>query len=101
MTRQRHGCCVDRACTPHTCMELPEGTTCGSCVHLSRCLRLFGCKPDNTSCDWFPRRFAAAPPPETKFEARICTLCEDPYEADVGDGRTLCKRCEEETGCRR
>ena len=25
------GCCVDKACTPDTCMDLPAGKTCGDC----------------------------------------------------------------------
>jgi hypothetical protein len=51
------GCCVDKACTPETCMNLPEGKTCGDCVHAHRCCAIFGHKPEDTTCDWFPRRF--------------------------------------------
>lgn len=58
----RHGCCVDRSCTPATCMELPEGYTCGQCAHLGRCQKLFGCKPERKSCDFFPRRFVMEKP---------------------------------------
>lgn len=39
-------------------MKLPEGTTCADCCHLKRCQNLFGCKPENTECDFFPIRFA-------------------------------------------
>jgi len=68
MTRQNHGCCVDESCTPDTCMELPEGETCFWCADMERCVTLFNCKPDSTSCDWFPRRFRAVEPPATKGE---------------------------------
>lgn len=54
------GCCVDKACTPETCMTLAEGETCGSCVHLNRCAAIFGCKPTGKTCDWFPRRYHRA-----------------------------------------
>jgi hypothetical protein len=40
-------------------------------------------------------------PPAARFEARVCALCEDPFDANVGDGRTLCASCEQETGCDR
>lgn len=44
-------------------MELPAGKTCGHCVHERRCVLMFGHKPTDTYCDWFPRRFSekAAP----------------------------------------
>jgi len=55
------GCCVDRkygtGCTDETCMNLPNGATCGDCVHVRRCVAIFGRKPTDTSCDFFPRRF--------------------------------------------
>jgi hypothetical protein len=55
------GCCVDRkygcGCTDETCMNLPDGKTCGDCVHLRRCVAIFGHKPEDTYCDFFPRRF--------------------------------------------
>jgi hypothetical protein len=53
------GCCADKACNGETCMSLPGGVTCGSCVHLKRCAALFGCEPTNDQCDWFPRRYKA------------------------------------------
>lgn len=59
----KHGCCSDKSCTPETCMELPAGTKCGDCVHAGRCHVLFGCKPENTVCDWFPRRFVPSGKP--------------------------------------
>ena len=55
----KHGCCADKSCTLETCMGLPSGVTCGDCANLPRCAGLFGCKPGNTSCDFFPRRFVA------------------------------------------
>lgn len=51
------GCCSDKSCTSDTCMDLPEGKTCGICVHASRCCMMFGHKPEDTYCDFFPRRF--------------------------------------------
>lgn len=31
--------------------------TCGACKNFKRCESLFGCKPDDTECDWYPSRF--------------------------------------------
>lgn len=45
-----HGC-------RHQCMELPEGMTCGQCVHVYRCSSIFGCNPESTVCDFYPIRF--------------------------------------------
>ena len=57
-----NGCCADKkygkGCTPETCMSLPEGKTCGMCVHWHRCKALiYDLNPDGTVCDFFPRRF--------------------------------------------
>jgi hypothetical protein len=38
-------------------MRLPEGKTCGDCVHCSRCCAIFGHVPEDTSCDWWPSRY--------------------------------------------
>lgn len=52
-----YGCCVDKACTDRTCMNLPAGTTCGDCAHKNRCLALgYTDSEDATSCSFFPRR---------------------------------------------
>lgn len=40
-------------------MDLPEGKTCGDCVHCNRCTLMFGHKPEDESCDWSPSRFRA------------------------------------------
>lgn len=72
----KNGCCADRehnerakredrpshmlsprACNEGTCMTLPEGQTCSTCAHCERCVAIFGAKPENTSCGFFPRRF--------------------------------------------
>ena len=53
----KHGCCTDKACTPATCMELPAGETCAACQFVKHCQRMYAVKPENTSCDFFPRRF--------------------------------------------
>ncbi len=64
-----NGCCADKpygtGCTPATCMDLPDGKTCGACAHHARCQMLFGCKAERTECDFFPRRFRAVEPKAT------------------------------------
>lgn len=62
MPNSHHGCCADEACTDATCMALPEGKTCGDCVHVYRCTTMFGHSPSDTYCDWFPRRFRERAP---------------------------------------
>lgn len=66
------GCCVDRlwaeragrddasGCNAQTCMKLPSGKTCGDCIHLQRCQAMWRCRPENKTCDFFPRRFVDA-----------------------------------------
>jgi hypothetical protein len=39
--------------------------------------------------------------PNNHLVARLCYLCEAQFDADPGDARVLCEKCEEETGCRR
>ncbi|OBY90727.1 hypothetical protein A6723_021105 [Pseudomonas sp. AU11447] len=41
-------------------MSLPEGKTCGDCVHCRRCTIMFGHIPADESCDWSPSRFREA-----------------------------------------
>ena len=43
-------------------MNLPEGKTCGDCVHCKRCTAMFGHIPTDESCDWSPSRFREAVP---------------------------------------
>lgn len=72
LPRSAPGCCVDRVyaafgtrargCSDDTCMTLPAGQSCGTCVHHNRCTSLFGAKTENTVCDFFPRRFRPAEP---------------------------------------
>ena len=38
-------------------MDLPEGKTCGDCVHSYRCCGMFGHIPADETCDWAPSRF--------------------------------------------
>ena len=38
-------------------MALPEGKTCGGCIHIRRCKAMFGHVETDTYCDWYPRRF--------------------------------------------
>jgi hypothetical protein len=61
MTNYKHGCCVDEACTEDTCMALPQGESCGTCIHVKRCTSIFGVDKKNTSCDFFPRKFRKNP----------------------------------------
>ena len=51
------GCCIDKTYTRKTCMNLPDGFTCGDCFHETRCCSIFGHKPSDTYCDFFPNRF--------------------------------------------
>lgn len=41
-------------------MDLPPGESCSTCVHVDRCTRMFGAKPGNTACDFYPVRFQKA-----------------------------------------
>ncbi|AZE10200.1 hypothetical protein C4K10_1910 [Pseudomonas chlororaphis subsp. aureofaciens] len=43
-------------------MNLPEGKTCGDCVHCRRCTLMFGHIPADEACDWSPSRFREAVP---------------------------------------
>jgi hypothetical protein len=51
-------------CRGYGCTEclaaLPEGKTCADCIHVRRCVAMFGGDPGNTSCDWIPSRYLAA-----------------------------------------
>lgn len=78
MSDWQHGCCVDReyrereagkgrdvsgfpkGCNTSTCMILPEGQTCRTCVHHDKCTQIFGAKSENDYCGFFPRRFRLA-----------------------------------------
>lgn len=57
----KHGCCIDKLCGSSTCMELPTGQTCSTCLIFNRCKVFLGLTGKETSCDWFPRRFVQAP----------------------------------------
>ncbi len=35
---------------------LPEGKTCADCVHVRRCVEMFGQKPEDTACQFIPSR---------------------------------------------
>lgn len=39
------------------CKNLPEGKKCADCYHVKRCTSMFGVKPENTRCDFYPIRF--------------------------------------------
>jgi hypothetical protein len=47
-------------------MRLPPGKTCGDCVHIRRCVGMFGHVPADTSCDFFPSRYREAQRPEAQ-----------------------------------
>lgn len=38
-------------------MDLPEGLTCGDCIHKVKCCTVFGHIPEDEVCDWAPSRF--------------------------------------------
>ena len=38
-------------------MNLPEGKTCGDCVHIQRCNAIYGHMASDERCDWYPSRF--------------------------------------------
>lgn len=46
-----------RSKTDEDRMNLPEGKTCGDCVHARRCTMMFGHIPADEVCDWAPSRF--------------------------------------------
>lgn len=37
--------------------NLPDGVSCGDCVHFERCKRFISARPDDEVCDWIPSRF--------------------------------------------
>jgi len=41
-------------------MHLPDGKTCGDCVHFRRCNLMFGHIATDEVCDWAPSRFRLA-----------------------------------------
>lgn len=42
-------------------MDLPAGKTCHNCHYVDHCVKLYGVKPENTTCDFFPVRFMERP----------------------------------------
>jgi len=50
-------CCHEKSCTPEDCMILPDGKTCGDCVHRRWCENIIGKTLQDDTCDFFPRRF--------------------------------------------
>lgn len=38
-------------------MLLDDGVTCDDCLFCIRCIKMFGVKKTNTSCDFYPNRF--------------------------------------------
>lgn len=38
---------------------IPNGGTCESCAHVSRCVRIFGQDANDTACQFIPSRFLA------------------------------------------
>jgi hypothetical protein len=41
------------------CMLLPGDMTCGDCAHIDWCGKVYGVKPERTSCHFEPIRFKA------------------------------------------
>lgn len=52
-----YGCCTDKECNEKTCMNLPDGKTCGDCIKYEKCRNFTGHKETDTYCDFFPRIF--------------------------------------------
>lgn len=50
------GACPD-GLSQYATMSLPEGITCGDCVHVPRCCCIFGQLPEDEICQFFPIRF--------------------------------------------
>ena len=44
-------------CFNFATMTLPTGKTCKDCYACSHCCALYGVKPENTECDFYPVRF--------------------------------------------
>lgn len=42
----------------HQTMDLPAAKTCGDCYAVKHCIRMYGVEPTNTTCDFYPIRFA-------------------------------------------
>jgi hypothetical protein len=40
------------------CMDIPDGLYCADCVHVDRCVLMFGATPDSRKCVFEPIRFA-------------------------------------------
>lgn len=38
-------------------MKLPKDKTAQSCFHFQKCNQMFGCKEENTECDFSPSRY--------------------------------------------
>ena len=39
-------------------LNLPPGKTCGDCVHIARCMTMFGHIEADETCDWYPIRYS-------------------------------------------
>lgn len=50
-----------RATHSEPSMVLPEGKTCGDCLHFTRCSAMFGHIAADEVCDWAPSRFSPQP----------------------------------------
>lgn len=48
----------DKNCK-HQCMFLPDGMTCGDCINIDWCSKVYGVKPRYTSCGFEPIKFKA------------------------------------------
>lgn len=69
MTQQREP--LGRMANDEYRMNLPEGKTCGDCVHCRRCTAMFGHIPADESCDWSPSRFREAVPATNTSTERL------------------------------
>lgn len=68
--------------------ELPIGRTCADCVHHARCVDLFQCPADNTTCDWIPSRFALRPADQERYQPiGFVVVTEEQHQLEVEQAR--------------
>ena len=68
---------------PEDGMDLPDGKTCGDCVHCRRCTLIFGHIPADEVCDWFPSRFRARERIGDSDQNRLVALDHVPISLDI------------------
>lgn len=64
-------------------MKLPDGATAKTCVYFPVCGTIFGCKKDNTKCEFSPGRYIENVL-NTDYGVFGCTTCTNPCVAWTG-----------------